>query len=134
MQTALVTMFGFLLFCMMYIAFGIFASSLTENQIIAAIISIAFFIITWVLPDFNTNLSGLSFVNMLYKYTQGEIDIADTVTFITAAITSIVLTITLMQRRKKCKIRREKFLDNKEQKKEENVKKQKEVENNKKIQ
>ena len=38
MQTALVTMFGFLLFCMMYIAFGIFASSLTENQIIAAII------------------------------------------------------------------------------------------------
>ena len=44
-QTALVTMFGFLLFCMMYIAFGIFASSLTENQIIAAIISIAFFII-----------------------------------------------------------------------------------------
>ena len=102
-QTALVTMFGFLLFCMMYIAFGIFASSLTENQIIAAIISIAFFIITWVLPDFNTNLSGLSFVNMLYKYTQGEIDIADTVTFITAAITSIVLTITLMQRRKSVK-------------------------------
>ena len=99
MQTALVTMFGFLLFCMMYIAFGIFASSLTENPII----SIAFFIITWVLPDFNTNLSGLSFVNMLYKYTQGEIDIADTVTFITAAITSIVLTITLMQRRKSVK-------------------------------
>ena len=102
-QTALVTMFGFLLFCMMYIAFGIFASSLTENQIIAGIISIGFFIITWVLPEFNTNLSGLSFVNMLYKYTQGEIDIADTVTFITAAITSIVLTITLMQRRKSVK-------------------------------
>ncbi len=102
-QTALVTMLGFLLFCMAYIAFGIFASSITENQIIAAIISIAFFVITWVLPDFNTNLSGLSFVNMLYKYTQGQIDIADTVTFITAAITSIVLTITLMQRRKSVK-------------------------------
>ena len=102
-QTALVTMFGFLLFCMTYIAFGILASSITENQIIAAIISIAFFIITWVLPDFNTNLSGLSFVNMLYKYTQGEIDIADTVTFVTSAITSIILTITLMQRRKSVK-------------------------------
>ena len=102
-QTAIVTMFGFLLFCMTYIAFGILASSITENQIIAAIISIAFFIITWVLPDFNTNLSGLSFVNMLYKYTQGEIDIADTVTFVTSAITSIILTITLMQRRKSVK-------------------------------
>ena len=100
-QTALVTMFGFLLFCMTYIAFGILASSITENQIIAA--TIAFFIITWVLPDFNTNLSGLSFVNMLYKYTQGEIDIADTVTFVTSAITSIILTITLMQRRKSVK-------------------------------
>ena len=88
MQTALVTMFGFLLFCMMYIAFGIFASSLTENQIIAARISIAFFIITWVLPDFNTNLSGLSFVNMLYKYTQGEIDIAKYIKLINSVITT----------------------------------------------
>ena len=102
-QTALVTMLGFLLFCMTYIAFGILASSITENQIIAAIISIAFFLITWVLPDFNQNLSGLSFVNMLYKYTQGEIDIADTITFVTSAITSIVLTITFMQRRKSVK-------------------------------
>lgn len=101
--TALATMFGFLLFCMTYIAFGIFASSITENQIIAGIISIGFFIITWVLPDFNTNLSGLSFINMFYKYTQGQIDIADTVTFVTFAITCIILTITLMQRRKSVK-------------------------------
>ncbi len=102
-STALATMLGFLLFCMTYIAFGIFASSITENQIIAGIISIGFFIITWVLPDFNTNLSGLSFINMFYKYTQGQIDIADTVTFVTFAITCIILTITLMQRRKSVK-------------------------------
>ena len=102
-STALATMLGFLLFCMAYIAFGIFASSITENQIIAGIISIGFFIITWVLPDFNTNLSGLSFINMFYKYTQGQIDIADTVTFVTFAITCIILTITLMQRRKSVK-------------------------------
>lgn len=101
--TSLATMFGFLLFCMLYIAFGIFASSLTENQIIAGIISIAFFIITWVLPDFNSSLSGISFINMFYKYTQGQIDIADTVTFVTFTITCIVLTITLMQRRKSVK-------------------------------
>lgn len=102
-STALATMLGFLLFCMTYIAFGIFASSITENQIIAGIISIGFFIITWVLPDFNSKLSGLSFINMFYKYTQGQIDIADTITFVTFAITCIILTITLMQRRKSVK-------------------------------
>ena len=101
--TAMATMLGFLLFCMSYIAFGIFASSITENQIIAGIISIGFFIITWVLPDFNQSLSGLSLINMLYKYTQGQIDIADTVTYITFTITCIILTITLMQRRKSVK-------------------------------
>ena len=101
--TAMATMLGFLLFCMSYIAFGIFASSITENQIIAGIISIGFFIITWVLPDFNQSLSGLSLINMLYKYTQGQIDIADSVTYITFTITCIILTITLMQRRKSVK-------------------------------
>ena len=101
--TALATMLGFLLFCMSYISFGILASSITENQIIAGIISIGFFIITWVLPDFNENLSGFSFINMFYKYTQGQIDIADTVTFITFTITCILLTITFMQRRKSVK-------------------------------
>lgn len=102
-STALATMLGFLLFCMTYIAFGIFASGITENQIIAGIISIGFFIITWVLPDFNSKLNGLSFINMFYKYTQGQIDIADTITFVTFAITCIILTITLMQRRKSVK-------------------------------
>ena len=101
--TAMATMLGFLLFCMSYIAFGIFASSITENQIIAGIISIGFFIITWVLPDFNQSLSRLSLINMLYKYTQGQIDIADSVTYITFTITCIILTITLMQRRKTVK-------------------------------
>lgn len=86
-----------------YISFGMLASSITENQIIAAIISIAFFIITWVVPDFNSNLEGISFINMLYKYTNGQIDIADTVTFITFSIMCILLTIVVMQRRKSVK-------------------------------
>ena len=102
-KTTICTMLGFILFCMVYISFGIFASSITENQIIAGVISIGFFIITWVLPDFNPNLNGMSFINMFYGYTQGQIDIADTVTFITFTITCIILTITLMQRRKSVK-------------------------------
>lgn len=101
--TAIATMIGFILFCTAYISFGILTSSSTENQIISAIISVGFFIITWVLPNFNSKLSGLSFINMFYKYTQGQIDIADTTTFITFTITCILLTIILMQRRKSVK-------------------------------
>lgn len=101
--TALATLFGFLLFVMSYISFGMLSSSITENQIISGIISIGFFIITWVLPEFNSSLESYSFINMFYKYTQGQIDIGDTVTFITFTITCILLTITVMQRRKSVK-------------------------------
>ena len=47
--TALVTLLGFLLLAMGYISFGILASSITENQIIAGVITIGFFILTWFL-------------------------------------------------------------------------------------
>ncbi len=49
--TALVTLLGFLLLAISYISFGILASSITENQIIAAILTIAFLVIPWFLPD-----------------------------------------------------------------------------------
>ncbi len=103
LTTTFVTLLGLLLFTMSYISFGMLTSSITENQIISGIISIGFFIITWVLPEFNTNLESYSFINMFYKYTQGEIEIGDTITFITFTITCILLTITVLQRRKSVK-------------------------------
>ena len=103
LTTTFITLLGFLLFTMSYVSFGILTSSITENQIISGIISIGFFIITWVLPEFNTNLESYSFINMFYKYTQGEIEIGDTITFITFTIMCILLTITVMQRRKSVK-------------------------------
>jgi ABC-2 type transport system permease protein len=102
-STTLATLLGFLLFVLAYISFGMLTSSITENQIISGIISIGFFIITWVLPEFNTNLESYSFINMFYKYTQGQIDIGDTVTFITFTVMCLLLTITVMQRRKSVK-------------------------------
>ena len=94
------TMLGFFLFLTTYMSFGIFASSITENQIIAAIISIGFFILTWVMSVFNSALGGYSFMNMFFDFTQGRIDIASVVTFISFTITCILLTIVVMQRRK----------------------------------
>ena len=99
-KTALVTLFGFLLLALAYISFGMFASSLTENQIIAGVITIGFFIITWFMPNFNEALLSFSLINLFSKFPTGQIDIADTVTFVTFTILFLLLTIIIMQRRK----------------------------------
>lgn len=98
--TGLVTMLGFLLLAISYISFGILASSITENQIIAGVITIGFFILTWFLPQFSTIFTNFSLINMFSKFPSGQIDIADTVTFIAFTVTCLLLTIIFMQRRK----------------------------------
>lgn len=98
--TALVTLLGFLLLAMSYISFGILASSITENQIIAGVITIGFFILTWFLPQFSDIFTNFSLINMFSKFPTGQIDIADTVTYITFTIACLVLTVLFMQRRK----------------------------------
>ncbi len=99
-STALVTLLGFLLLAMSYIAFGIFASSITENQIIAGVITVGFFILTWFLPQFSEIFTNFSLINMFSKFPGGQIDIADTVTFISFTVLCLVLTVIFMQRRK----------------------------------
>lgn len=98
--TSIVTMIGFLLLAMSYISFGMLASSLTENQIIAGIVTIGFFILSWFLPNFSNVFINFSLINMFSKFVYGQIDIADTVTFITFTIVCILLTIMTLQRRK----------------------------------
>ena len=98
--TALVTLLGFLLLAMSYISFGILASSITENQIIAGVITIGFFFFFWFLPQFSSIFTNFSLINMFSKFPTGQIDIADTVTFVTFTISCILLTIIVMQRRK----------------------------------
>ncbi len=98
--TALVTLLGFLLLAMSYISFGILASSITENQIIAGVVTIGFFILTWFLPQFNTIFTNFSLINIFTKFPKGQIDIADTITFITFTALCILITVILMQRRK----------------------------------
>ena len=98
-----ITLLGFLLLCMAYISFGIFASSLTENQIIAAIITILAFVGTWVLPEFISSTSSFSLINMFYKFTTGQIDIAYTITYLLFTVLCLTLTIIVMKRRKSAK-------------------------------
>ncbi len=98
--TALVTLLGFLLLAMSYISFGIFASSITENQIIAGVITIGFFILTWFLPQFSSMFTNFSLINMFSKFPEGQIDIADTVMYISFTVVCLLLTVIFMQRRK----------------------------------
>ena len=101
--TSCVTLLGFLLLGMAYISFGMFASSITENQVIAAILTIGFFILTWFLPDFNDVFSSFSLINMFDKFPTGQIAIDEVVTFLTFSLLFISLTIIILQRRKSIK-------------------------------
>lgn len=101
--TSSVTLLGFLLLGMAYISFGMFASSITENQVIAAVVTIGFFILTWFLPNFNEIFSSFSLINMFDKFPSGQIAIDEVVTFITFCLLFIFLTIIFIQRRKSIK-------------------------------
>lgn len=94
------TLFGFLLLSMSYISFGMLASSITENQIIAGVITIGFLILTWFLPKFSTLFTNFSLINLFSKFPNGQIDIADTVTFISFTALCLALTIISLQRKK----------------------------------
>lgn len=98
--TSLATLIGFLLLAMSYISFGILASSITENQIIAGVVTIGFFILTWFLPSFSSIFTNFSLINMFSKFVYGQIDIADTVTFIAFTVLCLLLTVIVLQRRK----------------------------------
>lgn len=102
-QTTLVTLLGFLLLSMAYISFGMFASSITENQIIAGAITIGFFIITWFLPNFSSTLSSLSLINMFNKFPSGLIAMDEIIMYLSFTILFVLLTIIVLQRKKSVK-------------------------------
>ena len=98
--TALVAMLGFLLLSMSYISLGILASSITEHQIIAGVLTIITFLLLWFLPNIFEVLSSISLINLFTKFLYGQIDIADTVTYIAFTAGCLLLTIIVLQRRK----------------------------------
>lgn len=98
--TTLVAMLGFILISLATLSFGIFASSLTENQIIAGIITVAFLIISLFIPDISSKLAGFSLMNFYTSFAQGVISIENTISLLLFSAVFISLTIIVMQRRK----------------------------------
>ncbi len=96
----LVTMLGFILISGAAIAVGMFASSITENQVIAGIITIAFLIITLFVPDLDIGLPDISIMSYYQNFPSGVISLTDVVGSLTLMMMFIAFTIIVMQRRK----------------------------------
>lgn len=101
--TALSTLFGFFLLSLAYISFGMFASSITENQIVASVITIGVFMAMWFLPSASPIFEIFSLINRFEYYAIGLISIADVITFVSFTLLFILLTIITLQRRKSVK-------------------------------
>ena len=102
--TALVTLFGFTLLASAYIAFGMFASSLTENQIIAEILTTVVLLALWFLPNFIPTMQTFSLVNAFTSsFPAGTISLAAIVLLGSFTILFILLTMMVLQRKKSVK-------------------------------
>ena len=99
----LVMILGFLLVAMSAIAIGMFISSLTENQIISAVVTIVFFVASWFLPSISENLSIIDLMSSYQKFPAGLISITEVTSLLSITIMFILFTIIIMQRKKSIK-------------------------------
>ena len=95
----LVCMLGFLLVAMAAISLGMFISSLTEHQVVSAILTILVLFI----PDLTGLFSGINLINSYQKFPAGLISAAEVITLIAFMVMFVLFTIIIMQRRKSVK-------------------------------
>lgn len=99
----LVMILGFLLVGMAAISIGMFISSLTENQIISAVVTIVFFVSSWFLPNLNDNFSIIDLMSNYQKFPAGLISMSEVVNLLRITVVFILFTIIIMQRKKSIK-------------------------------
>lgn len=99
-MSVLTSMFGFLLVSIAAISVGMFASSITENQVIAAIITIAFLILSLFVENISSSLANLCIINFYEKFPVGVISFVEIAGLASFSIVFIALTILVMQKRK----------------------------------
>lgn len=103
--TLLVNILGFLLISIAALSVGMFASSLTENQIISGIITVAFLILSLFVPDVSQAFSkfGFTIMDFYSSFAQGVISLENVINLVLFSLLFISLTIIVMQRRKMVK-------------------------------
>lgn len=100
---------GFLLLGSAFISIGIFVSSLTENQIVSAIISFAAMLLCYLLSAIaqlipvewiSKVISDLSFVDRYTGFTYGLFDLSNVLFFISATAVFLYLTVRVLEKRR----------------------------------
>ncbi len=99
---------GFILIGASLISVGVFASSLTENQVIAAVISFMSLLIIWVIEPigyslggiFSTILNWLSVFSRYNDFAAGILNISSIVYLISFTAVFLFLTIRVIERRR----------------------------------
>lgn len=96
----LTSMLGFILVATAAISVGMLASSITENQVIAAIITIAFLLMSLFMENINKIFANISIMNFYEKFPSGVVSLTEIAGLVSFSIVFIGLTILVMQRRK----------------------------------
>ena len=98
--TALGQILGFIFISMAAISVGMLASSLTENQIIAGVITVAFLVISLFASGISEALAGLTLIDYYLKFAQGVISVENIISLLLFTFVFMSLTIIVMKRRK----------------------------------
>lgn len=107
--TFLGNMLGLLLLGMAFISSGIFASVLTENQIVSAIVGFIFNMLMYMIDVIASSvtvapiksvLQSLSFYTKYYEFTTGIINIGSVIFFLSVAFIFNFLTVRVLEKRR----------------------------------
>ena len=102
-MSVITAMLGFILVSIAALSVGMFASSITENQVISAIVTVAFLVLTLFIENISSSLSSLSIMSFYEKFPVGVISLKEIAGLVSFSIVFIALTILVMQRRKSVK-------------------------------
>lgn len=98
--TTFLAIIGFIFLSLAYISFGVLISSLTEHQIISAIITVVFLMLPIFINYGDGVFSYLSVVDFYSKFPLGIISIKEIIGLISFTLTCSVLTFVELKRRK----------------------------------
>jgi len=99
---------GFLFLGVLFIAIGLFASSLSESQVLSAVVGIVSLMILWFIGQFGRNAGGftaqvLTWISPTYRFesfSSGLIRISEIVYFITIPALIVYITIVNTERKR----------------------------------
>ena len=83
------------------VGFGLFASALTANQIIAALLSLSTFLVLWIIDDFgyllpdplDTFVVNLSLSGHFKPFATGSLYLSDVAFYVSAALLTLFLSV-----------------------------------------